>query len=107
MSPTGRLRALAGDAGVRATAAARLIALGGAPVTLYLAATRLPPAAQGYYFVAVNVVALAQLFELGLGTIVVQFASHEWPRLRWGPGGGLGGDPTAQDAVRALVRACA
>ncbi len=105
MSPTGRLRALAGDAGVRATAAARLIALGGAPVTLYLAATRLPPAAQGYYFVAVNVVALAQLFELGLGTIVVQFASHEWPRLRWGPGGGLGGDPTAQDAVRALVRA--
>lgn len=105
MSVTGRLRAMAGDAGVRATAAARLIAMGGAPVTLYLAATRLPPGAQGYYFVAVNVVALAQLFELGLGTIVVQFASHEWPRLRWGPGGGLGGDPTAQDAVRALLLA--
>lgn len=101
----GALRALAGDAGVRATAAARLIALGGAPVTLYLAATRLPPAAQGYYFVAVNVVALAQLCELGLGTIVVQFASHEWPRLRWGAGGGLDGDPTARDAVQALLRA--
>jgi hypothetical protein len=106
LSPLGAraaLRALAGDAGVRATAAARLIALAGAPVTLYLAATRLPPAAQGYYFVAINVVALAQLFELGLGTIVVQFASHEWPRLRWGSGGGLDGDPTAHDAVRALL----
>ncbi|MBI3504312.1 MAG: hypothetical protein HY059_05680 [Proteobacteria bacterium] len=103
MTPIRRLRALAGDAGVRATAAARLIALGGAPITLYLAATRLPAAAQGYYFVAVNVVALAQLFELGLGTIVVQFASHEWPRLRWGAGGGLGGEPAAQDAVRALL----
>ena len=97
------LRAFAGDAGVRATAISRLIALAGAPLTLYLAATRLPPNDQGWYFVAINIVAFAQLCELGLGTIIVQFASHEWPRLRWGRGGGLDGDPSARDSVAALL----
>ena len=99
------LRAFAGDAGVRAAAVSRLIALGGAPVTLYLAATRLPPREQGWYFVAINVVAFAQLCELGLGTIVVQFASHEWPRLRWGRGGGLEGDPAACGSIAVLLAA--
>ena len=77
----------------------------GAPVSRYLAATRLRPDLQGYYFVGVNIVALAQLFELGLGTIIVQFASHEWPRLRWSARGGLEGDPIARDAVNALLLA--
>jgi hypothetical protein len=90
---------------VRATAASRVLALVGAPVTLFLAATRLPAREQGYFIVAVNIVALAQLFELGLGTIVVQFAGHEWPRLRWGRGGGLEGDPTARELVAALLLA--
>ncbi len=97
------LGAFAGDAGVRATAASRIIALAGAPVTLYLAATRLPPNEQGWYFVAINIVAFAQVCELGLGTIIVQFASHEWPRLRWGRTGGLDGDPSARDSIAALL----
>ncbi len=97
------LRTLLTDAGVRATAASRIIALGGAPVTLYLAATRLAPNDQGWYFVAIAIVAIAQVCELGLGTIIVQFASHEWPRLRWGRGGGLEGDPSARDSVAALL----
>ncbi len=97
------LRTLLTDAGVRATAISRLIALGGAPITLYLAATRLPANEQGWYFVAINIVAFAQVCELGLGTIIVQFASHEWPRLRWGRGGGLEGDPSARDSIAALL----
>jgi hypothetical protein len=60
---------------------------------------------QGYYFVAINIVALAQLFETGMGTIVVQFASHEWPRLRWSAWGGLEGEPAARDAVGGILRA--
>jgi hypothetical protein len=79
------------------------VALGGAPITLYLAATRLAPNDQGWYFVAINIVAFAQLCELGLGTIIVQFASHEWPRLRWGRTGGLDGDPGARDSIAALL----
>ena len=101
--PRSWLGSLAANAEVRATAISRLIALAGAPVTLYLAATRLRPNDQGWYFVAVNIVAFAQLCELGLGTIIVQFASHEWPRLRWGRGGGLEGDPSARDSIAALL----
>ncbi len=97
------LRTLSTDAGVRATVISRAIALAGAPITLYLAATRLPPNEQGWYFVAINIVAFAQLCELGLGTIIVQFASHEWGRLRWGRSGGLEGDPSARDSVVALL----
>jgi hypothetical protein len=100
----GRLRALAADAGVRATATTRAIALVGAPISIYLAATRLAPQQQGLYFVAVNVIALAQLFEIGLGSIVVQFASHEWPRLHWTSGGGLDGESQARDAITAVLR---
>jgi hypothetical protein len=102
-APLRWLREIAGDAGVRATAASRIIALAGAPVTLYLAATRLPPDEQGWYFVAINIVAFAQFCELGLGTIIVQFASHEWPRLRWGDDGGLEGDSSARDSIAALL----
>ena len=102
---TVRVRALAADPGVRGAAASRMIALVGAPVSLYLAATRLPPNTQGYYFVAINILAIAQLCELGLGTIIVQFASHEWPSLRWGSRGGLDGDPTALDAISAILLA--
>jgi uncharacterized membrane protein len=98
-----RLRTLLTDAGVRATVASRAIALAGAPITLYLAATHLAPNDQGWYFVAINIVAFAQLCELGLGTIIVQFASHEWPRLRWGRGGGLDGDASARDSIAALL----
>jgi hypothetical protein len=97
------LRTFLTDAAVRATAISRLIALAGAPITLYLAATRLPPNEQGWYFVAINIVTFAQVCELGLGTIIVQFASHEWPRLRWGRGGGLEGDPSARDSIAALL----
>ncbi|MDP1890940.1 MAG: hypothetical protein Q8K55_08605 [Gemmatimonadaceae bacterium] len=98
------MRALLSDAGVRASATARVVAIGGAPVILWLAATRLPNALQGYFFAGVNIVALAQLFELGLGTIIVQFASHEWSRLKRVPGGGLEGDAAARHAITVLLR---
>src|SRR4051812_40776518 len=82
----------------------RLVPLLAAPVTLYLVATRWPPDEQGYYFILVNVQALASLIELGAGSIVVQFVSHESPLLTWGPRGKLDGDAGALARVTALVR---
>ena len=105
LTATARVRALAADPGVRGAATSRIIALVGAPVSLYLAATRLPPDTQGYYFVAINILAIAQLCELGLGTIIVQFTSHAWPRLQWGLRGGLEGDPAALDTISAILLA--
>ena len=82
----------------------RLLPLLAAPMTLYLVATRRSPAEQGFYFVLVNVQALASLVELGAGTIVVQFISHESPSLHWRADGALDGEPAALARALAVVR---
>ena len=92
--------AITGDAGVRATAITRIIALAGAPVTVYLAAAQLAPERQGLYFVAVNILAVAQLFEIGLGSTVVQFVSHDntafQSRASGGPGSAAPDGPSRE-----------
>jgi hypothetical protein len=70
-----------------------------APVTLWLVATRRPLAEQGLFFILWNIQALTQLMELGVGTLLVQFASHESPFLRWGTRGRLEGDSTARERL--------
>ena len=82
----------------------RLVPLLAAPATLYLVATRWPADEQGFYFILVNVQALAPLIELGAGSIVVQFVSHESPALAWGARGALMGDAGAVSRVLSLVR---
>ena len=79
------------------------MALVGAPVTLWLVATRVAPGEQGTYFVLVNLVALALFLEVGPGTILVQFAAHEWRQLHWSPDGDLAGDPVARSAIGAIL----
>jgi hypothetical protein len=81
----------------------RLVPLVAAPLTLYLVATRWPADEQGFYFILVNVQALASLIELGAGSIVVQFVSHESPLLVWGPRGALEGDANAVARVMSVV----
>jgi hypothetical protein len=76
----------------------------GAPVTLMLVATNLSPAEQGLYFIFVNVQALSQLFELGAGSLIVQFASHEFAWLHWQPNGSISGDADAQTRLSAVLR---
>lgn len=91
------------DGALALVLATRVLPLLAAPVTLYLVATRRSPAEQGFYFILVNVQALAPLMELGAGTILVQFASHESQRLGWS-GGALVGDTGAVDRMLSVIR---
>ena len=84
--------------------ATRLLAVLAGPVTLYLVATRRTLPEQGFFFVLVNVQALASLVELGVGTIVVQFISHESPSLHWRRDGALDGEPAALERALGVVR---
>jgi hypothetical protein len=77
-----KIRTLFADPSVRWLAAARLIPLVVAPLTLWLLVTRQPPSARGFYLIAINVVMMAQLFETGMGTLVVQFATRVRPSER-------------------------
>lgn len=83
----------------------RLVPLLGAPVTLWLVATRRPIAEQGLYFVFWNVQALTQLMELGVGSMLVQFASHESEALTWDSRGAPRGDQDAVRRLQSLLRA--
>jgi hypothetical protein len=92
------------DRGVALVLLTRLVPLLAAPVTLWLVATQRPLAEQGLYFIFWNAQALTQLMELGMGGLVVQFASHEAPFLAWDARGGLSGDEGARTRMHDLVR---
>ena len=52
------------------------------PVTLVLIAQNLTAEAQGFYYTFASLLALQSFVELGLSTVVLNVASHEWARLR-------------------------
>lgn len=74
------------------------------PVTALLVATKFSPALQGYYYTFGNLLALQVFVELGLGVVIVQFASHEWSKLALDPTGVIAGDPGALARLSSLAR---
>jgi len=73
------------------------------PVTALLIATKFSPEVQGYYYTFANLLALQIFVELGLGLVIVQFASHEWSRLSLSPQGEITGDPEALSKLSSLA----
>ena len=70
------------------------------PVTAILIATRFTPELQGYYYTFASLLAFQGFVELGLGTVIIQFASHEWSKLSINKSGQIVGD---KDALSRLV----
>jgi hypothetical protein len=75
-----------------------------APITILLIGTLLTKEEQGYYYTFSSLLALSAFFDLGLGTVLIQFSSHEKARLQWTAGGLLAGDPEAKSRLGSLVR---
>jgi len=75
----------------------RLWSLFAGPVTMLMIASRLTRDQQGYYYTIGSLLALQLFFELGLMTVLSQFASHEFVSLRWGARGSIEGDPVARE----------
>jgi hypothetical protein len=78
----------------------RIWGLCAGPVTAILIAIHFTPAIQGYYYTFATILALQVFVELGLGTVIVQFASHEWSKLNLDGSGHIVGD---RDALSRLV----
>jgi hypothetical protein len=75
------------------------------PLTLLFIAAGLSKEEQGYYYTFFSVTALTLFFELGLSSVILQFASHEKARLQWTPAGKLEGDQEAKSRLGSLLRA--
>jgi hypothetical protein len=74
------------------------------PVTLLLMVECLTADQQGYAVTFASVLALQVFFELGVGTVVQQFASHEAGRLDWAAADTPSGDPAAHARLASLFR---
>lgn len=61
------------------------------PLTILLIATRFSKVEQGYYYTFSSLLALQVFFELGLLTVLAQFAAHEFAFLEWGKKGEITG----------------
>ena len=72
--------------------------------TVLLIALSLTPIQQGFYYTFGSILSLQVFFELGLGYVVTQFASHERAYLNWTSQGVLEGDPTAKARLSSLIR---
>lgn len=70
------------------------------PVTAILIATKFTPEIQGYYYTFTTILALQVFVELGLGTVIIQFASHEWAKLKLDENGRIVGD---RDSLSRLI----
>lgn len=73
-------------------------------VTLGLLVHSLSSFEQGYYTTFGSFMALQIFFELGLGLVLMQFASHERAGLEWTPERTLAGDPVAKARLASLLR---
>jgi len=74
------------------------------PVTIYLIARFLTREEQGYFFTFSSILGLQIFFELGIGYVIMQCASHEMAHLQWTAAGTLEGDPTAKARLASLFR---
>lgn len=74
------------------------------PLTIVVIARILHPATQGFYYTFGSVLALQVFFELGLATVIVQMASHEWAHLHRRPDGLIEGASEARSRLAGLGR---
>jgi hypothetical protein len=79
--------------------------LGVSGLVSFLLLTRSLTMSQQFYYVTfVSILGLQAFFELGLSTVVLQFASHERAELEWTESGTLDGSPRAKARLAALLR---
>jgi hypothetical protein len=73
------------------------------PITALLIVKYFSQTIQGYHYTFGSLLALQLFIELGLGVVVLQFASHEWSRLSLNGDGYICGDPVAFSRLASLA----
>ncbi|MDD5687486.1 MAG: hypothetical protein PHE88_06615 [Elusimicrobia bacterium] len=82
---------------------ARIFGIVAAPVTALFIVAFFTSELQGYYYTFRSLLALQTFIELGLGIVIIQFASHEWSKLSLDGTGQITGDETALSRLSSLA----
>lgn len=100
-----QLRRWAGvDRAVFFSNAAQMLRLVTGPVTMALVLRYLTPEIQGYFYAFAGVVATQIFLEMGFSQNILQFAAHEFAKLRFNAGRTVEGDPHALSRLISLGR---
>lgn len=81
----------------------RVWAVSAGIVTLLFIAVKFSKVQQGFYYTISSLLALQIFFELGLTVVISQFASHEFSKTWWLPGGEIEGDAVAVSRIHSLL----
>ena len=73
------------------------------PITVFLIASRLTPQVQGFYYTFSTLLTLQVFLQLGLGTVVSQFASHEWANLEIDENGTIVGNNSSLSRLASIA----
>jgi len=73
-------------------------------IFIYLITSYFTPQVQGYYYTFRSLLGLQIFVELGLGVVIINFASHEWSKLGLDEKGRITGDPNALSRLKGLTR---
>jgi len=82
----------------------RLWLIGSGPLTALLITLYFTPEVQGYYYTFASIIAFQIFAELGLGQVILLFASHEWAELGLDADGRIVGNPDALSRLASLHR---
>jgi len=74
------------------------------PISMLLITTYFTQEIQGYYYTFFSLLALQTFIELGLGTVIQQFSSHEWAQLSLDPFGKIIGNPDAHSRLSSIAK---
>lgn len=96
----GRLLGI--DSAIYYTLLARLWGMAAGVISMWLISRFLSPAEQGYYYTFAGILAFQIFFELGVGHVVMQFASHEAAHLNWTGNWTLEGNDLALSRLRSF-----
>jgi len=82
----------------------KLWSLCSGPVTAIIIATKFTTEIQGYYYTFATILALQVFIELGLGTVIIQFASHEWSKLSFSKIGDIEGNMDSISRLSSIAK---
>ena len=74
------------------------------PITLAIIGARFTEVEQGYYMAFLSVIGYSMYIQFGLGRIIIQFASHEWAKLKLDITGRVVGDTEALSKLSSLAK---
>lgn len=94
------------DGAIGYTVLSRIISATGGLITLMFIALFLSTEEQGYYYTFGSIIAIQVFFELGLNSIITQYAAHEVAHLQWKTQIELSGDLKHLSRLSSLLHFC-